>query len=182
MKARRTIEEAVTLAVIAFSCAVLPVRAQEPRAPAKSEQTPAPMADLPRIDKRSVQVLASISEVGGQIIFTAANPDDVATRDALRAYGETLRERLRAGDFAPLLALFPAAQALVERVNTTPGIGITTAPLPAGFQVGMAASGQDSRTAIHDFLQVPKTSANRSARHPGNNLGWDAERQPDIDK
>jgi hypothetical protein len=134
---------------------------------------------LRAMDKEAVRVHAQISAAGGHIDFRVKAEAD---GNNLRQYGEAMVEKLRHADFGPLLALFPADQQLVERLKSTRGVTFVGETQDDGFRLNLIASSGESRTAVHEFLQVPKTNGDRAARHPGNNLGWDAPPQPDVEK
>ena len=130
--------------------------------------------------KSSVRTQASISAAGGHIDFTI---EDARQVELLRAYGAAMTGKLREHQFHMLLALFSADEELVNNVKAGGGIAFTTELQPAGFRLNLVASSSESRAAVHEFLQVPKTEANRAARHPGNNLGWDGPPvAPDVQK
>ena len=161
-------------ALVAIACCT--AQASEP------EKATAQMRDLPKIERQALQAQATLTASGGEIDFVPAQANDAATSEALRSSAQPLLAKSNNGDFAALLGLFSADEALVARLKATRGVAFSVTPLVSGFRLSLTASGQESRTAVHDFLQVPKTPENRSARHPGNNLGWDARRAPDLEK
>ena len=140
-------------------------------------------AEMPRLDasRLSIELVASAS--GGTIRFAAKTSDDTAIRDAVRAAGATMTERLSAGDVAPLLAAFPVAPEIAERLKA--GVAFVVSSDAASVTVQLVASSQESRTAIHDYLRALNggtLTIERGATQRGNNLGWDAPRDPELKK
>ncbi len=146
-------------------------------------------ADAPRISREKITVQVHLSASGGDVTVEARDSGDTATRDALGVYARVLRERAAGGDFSLLDPFFPAGnEGTSSRLQDKPGVTPIVESIAAGFRFSLVAADQDSRTRIHNFLHsaggTEKTvdPADRVRNHPGNNLGWDARRDPNLDK
>ena len=137
------------------------------------------------LDKQKILVQFHISESGGTIDIVSKDPRDLSTRDSIRAYGKALAEQLRKGEFELLFTIGPANPEFVKQVKNG-GVGFSVEEEPFGVRLGLGASNQQTRTAIHEFIRIAAGRAlaphDRAIDHPGNNLGWDAPPAPDLKK
>ena len=126
-----------------------------------------------------------ISASGGTIDIVSKDPRDLSTRDSIRAYGKALAEQLRKDEFELLFTIGPANPEFVKQVKNG-GVGFSVEEEPFGVRLGLGASNQQTRTAIHEFIRIAAGRAlaphDRAIDHPGNNLGWDAPPAPDLKK
>ncbi|MGI9087772.1 MAG: hypothetical protein ACR2HH_08560 [Chthoniobacterales bacterium] len=142
---------------------------------------------IPHARSQDIGAEFQLSAVGGGISLTAIRPDDTKTVEALRTYATVLKGELDKGESSRLGALFHDSAAAFARVKATEGESILIQELPKGFSVTFGAANQASRTAIHNYIAIARgrpafTPAERALNHPGNNLGWDAQKSNDLEK
>ncbi|MDQ2659418.1 MAG: hypothetical protein M3Y03_03255 [Verrucomicrobiota bacterium] len=146
----------------------------------------AAQSSLPDIEDEKIRVESRISASGGTIAYAVADPGDEVVRAKLVGYGETVAGLLRKGDHRGLTALF-AKQPSLQRLLKIDGVSCSVSNQTNGFVVSFGAANQSSRTAIHEFIHAfqPQgllTPEERAANRPGNNLGWDAHKDPNLGK
>lgn len=138
------------------------------------------------MNKQKISLQFHLSEGGGAIDIGSKDPRDVLTRDSILAYGKALAEELRKSEFALLFTILPSNPEFAGWVKKNGGVGFAVEEGPSGIRLEMGASGQQSRTAIHEFIRRVGGEAvgphDRAIDHPGNNLGWDAPPAPDLKK
>lgn len=78
--------------------------------------------------------------------------------------------------------MVPATPEIAKRLKDS-SVAFTVSHTGAMIRVELIASGHEARGIIHEYLKpVLIEKPKRSANHPGNNLGWDAAREPDVRK
>lgn len=141
----------------------------------------------PKMNRAVLQVRCEITADGGILRLAARDPADAQTRAAIRNYARALAETLPAGNSESLAVLIPARPELARGLAGS-GIACSAEPEGAAGEVGVrfAASNQETRSRVHDFLKAAGDSVERTggrgADHPGNSLGWDARKDPEISK
>lgn len=136
----------------------------------------------PELEPSQVRIEATVSSSGAIVTIASEKPEDPASRGALAAYGKLLAERVPRGDTGLLLSLIPASAEMAKRLKAE-AVTYTVAMDGPTIRLELIASDQQSRTAIHEYVQpVVQTRRQRSTNHPGNNLGWDAPVDPDVKK
>lgn len=133
--------------------------------------------------KFSVTVFASAS--GGTIRIVPKAPEDAVARDSLRSLGQIFARELPQREMKRLFQIVPAGPQIAQRLQEN-AITFMIKQEAAAVIVELIASNQLSRSAIHDYFRaaesVSRVETERSAKHPGNNLGWDAPPDSDLRK
>ena len=143
---------------------------------------------IPAVDPRAVSVRFQLTPAGGWIDFTAESAADAATLKSLHSFAAAIQhERSNRRGAETIARLFPTAADAFDRLKAANGVTLDCQQIAAGFRLDFGASDQESRTAIHDFIRTARgdltvRSGERALNHPGNNLGWDTRRAPDLDK
>ncbi len=96
-----------------------------------------------------------------------------------------LAHAIKLGDYEPVISIFGKNSAAFQTTVTMPGVSVDFAGANGGFDLVLHASDQSSRTKIHNFLRQLRgrrvlSAEERKANHPGNNLGWDAQKSSDT--
>lgn len=136
----------------------------------------------PELARSDVTIEATASSARATLTIAPKSPQDAAMRDAVDAYGKLLAGRLPLRDMGPLFTMLPAAPEIAKRLKENP-VAFTVSHTGAMIRVELIASSHESRALIHDYVgPVLVEKPKQSAIHPGNNLGWDAPRDPDVRK
>lgn len=146
-----------------------------------------PTVKAPPIDPASIDLGFQLSATGGIIDVMAKEGSARPQREALKRFAEHLRDGIGTGEFGGLLVLFPKIEADVRQLSKTRGVASSVLPVPAGYRISFGASDQESRTVIHNLIRNARgkpglTAEERAMNHPGNNLGWDAQRDPSLER
>ncbi len=121
-----------------------------------------------------------ISAGGGEIILKSSP----AASAALERWTTKFAGEVAAGDASGLAALLHVHASALEYLKQAGAIfSVTPNREPVGV-IHIAAKDEASRVAIHQFIRSAcgKVTVDGGAEHPGNNLGWDAPRDTQIDK